>query len=276
MKMNFRKPAVAALALLTLAALAALAGCGNVSSKVGKDGRSAGELVWPKIGDTTPMHRGGTWPSLDNLRLVQAGQNKNQVARLIGYPHFSEGVFGVREWNYVFHFRTADDPDLVCQYKVLFDENKLAQSFYWSPASCADVLKPAAKSAAKVERFNLSADALFAFDKSALGDVKPEGRVQLNRLAKKLLSRGDKVGAVSVLGYTDRLGSDDYNRQLSQQRADTVKAYLVEQGVPSGIVTAEGRGKDAAVATDCHQAGRAELIACLAPNRRVEVDVAGK
>ncbi len=273
MKMNFRKPAVAALALLSLAALA---GCGNVSRSVAKDGKSAGELVWPKIGDTTPMHREGSWPSLDSLRLVQAGQNKNQVAKLIGYPHFSEGVLGVREWNYVFHFRTADNPDLVCQYKVLFDEHKLAQSFYWSPASCAEVLKPAARSTAKVEHFSLSADALFAFDKSALDDVKPEGRVQLNRLAKKVLSRGDKVGAVSVLGYTDRLGSDDYNRQLSQKRADTVKAYLVEQGVPAGIVTAEGRGKDAAVATDCHQARRAELIACLAPNRRVEVDVAGK
>lgn len=265
-----------ALAAATLLATAALAGCGNVSRNVAKNGMSAGELVWPAISDATPMHKNGTWPNLDSLRLVHAGQTKNQTAALIGYPHFSEGVLGVREWNYIFHFRTRDNPDLVCQYKVLFDDDMRSRSFYWHPDSCAKVLevaKPAEKPV--VEHFDLSADALFAFDKSGMQDIRPEGRVELNKLAKQLVDRGDKVSSVDIKGYTDRLGSDAYNQALSQKRAETVKAFLVEKGVSPGKVTAEGMGKADPIATDCGQRQRAALIACLQPNRRVGVTVTG-
>lgn len=262
---------------LALASFAlALAACGNVSHDIAKDGGSAGQMVWPEPGDTTPMHKGGTFPNLANLRQIKAGLNKPQVSDLIGYPHFSEGVWGVREWNYLFNFRKpGSDEVTVCQYKVLFDENKLARSFYWKPESCAALLDepkppaPAPVAPAASRPRVLSADALFAFDKS---ELSPAGRRTVDNLAAELSGQGDKLRSVRIDGYTDRLGSDAYNQELSQRRAESVKAELVRAGVPAQRISAEGHGKADQV-KDCPDGRRAELIACLAPNRRVEVKV---
>lgn len=262
------------LLLLTVASLAA---CANVSRNIAADGRGADELRWPEASDTTPMHRDGTWPTPGSVRHIQAGQNKSQVMALIGAPHFSEGVFGVREWNYLFHLRDPQTGTATsCQFKVLFDEHKLAQSFHWKPQSCASLVAeapaPAAPAAAAGgERHALSADALFAFDRSGLDDIRPEGRVQLDRLARELQSSDAGDRRIAVIGHADRLGSDDYNQALSQRRADTVREYLVARGV-TGTITAEGRGNSAPLA-QCDVAARAALIACLAPDRRVEIVV---
>lgn len=265
---------------ITLASLAlALAACGNISHDVAKDGRTAGELVWPATTDTTPMHKGGTFPNLANLRQMRPGLNKQQVSDLIGYPHFSEGVWGVREWNYVFNLRKpGGDAITVCQYKVLFDEDKLAQSFYWKPETCAGLVNepspaasaPLAPAPVTTGRPRiLSADALFAFDRAELSS---SGRTSLYEVAGTLRRQGDRLRSVRIVGYTDRLGSDSYNRELSQRRADAVKAYLVSQGIPEDRVVAEGAG-DTDPVKACHDLGHVPLVACLAPNRRVEISV---
>ena len=265
-------------------AAGALNACGNVSHKVASDGSGAGELVWPAPDSVTPMHKGGTFPNVADLRLIKSGTNKQQIMQLIGPPHFSEGVWEVREWNYLFNFHKRDSDQVIqCEYKVLFDEQKLARSFYWKPESCADQLNvrapkaaPAASkaSAAAVQTLTLSADALFAFDKSSLADVKPGGRAALDDLATNLKAGDVDAEHVRVIGYTDRLGSDAYNQALSTRRAETIRNYLVSKGLAKDIVSAEGRGEAEPVAIDCHQQSRAELIACLAPNRRVVVEVA--
>jgi len=54
-----------------------------------------------------------------------------------------------------------------------------------------------------------------------------------------------------------------------------VKAYLVSQGIEANRVYTEGKGKRNPVVTDCMQKNRKALISCLAPNRRVEVEVVG-
>lgn len=267
---------------ITLASLVlALAACGNISHDVAKDGRNAGQLVWPAASEVTPMHKGGTFPNIANLRQMKPGLNKQQVSDLIGFPHFSEGIWGVREWNYVFNFRKAGNDEVtVCQYKVLFDEDKMARSFYWKPEACAALVnEPVVAAAPKatpapVVTGNprvLSADALFAFDKS---ELSPGGRVFLDEMVVTLRARGDNLRSVRVVGYTDRLGSDAYNRDLSQRRADSVKAYLVAQGVPGDRVITEGVG-DSDPVKECHDGPRKQLIACLAPNRRVAVWVTG-
>lgn len=268
---------------IMLVTLGGLAACGNLSHGVAKDGQSAQQLVWPEPGDTTSMHRGGSSPGLDRLRRIRPGMNKQQIAGLIGYPHFDEGVWGVHEWNYLFNLgkKGSSEPS-VCQYKVLFDDHQLARSFYWKPESCAELLKrrepaPAVAVVPKPETFTLSADVLFGFDKYKVTDIKPNGRQQLDALASKIAAKSDHVAHVQVLGYTDELGSDAYNDQLSTRRADTVKRYLDKQGVPEALTAAQGRGKSAPVKTDCPaRSSRKALIACLAPNRRVEVVVDGK
>jgi len=259
------------------AVLVSLAACGNVSRDVAKDGHGAGQLVWPAPKSATPMHRGGTFPDVDTLRALHAGLNKQQVANLIGYPHFSEGVFAVREWNYLFNFRHPGSTQVtVCQYKVLFDADKLAQSFYWKPETCAQLLQAVATAPAKEQVFTLSTDALFAFDKYSVADITNDGKAQLNELAHKLIVAGDGVRNVHITGYTDRLGSASYNDDLSEHRAYAVMHYLVDHGVPEASITAEGLGMTNPV-KDCPDGLQTELITCLAPNRRVvvKVDIVG-
>lgn len=257
-----------------LATLGGLAACGSVSHHIARDGSSAGTLVWPAPDSVTPMHKGGTWPALASLRRIQPGMNKHQLIDLIGPPHFHEGFWDVHEWNYLFHLRrVGSDEAQACQYKILFDHDELARSFYWKPASCAALLE--APAAAKAETFTLSADALFGFDRSDVADIRPDGRAQLDALAQKILDRRDEVTGIRILGYTDRLGSDAYNDALSQKRAYAVMHYLADHGVPDRLVSAAGLGKADPVKTDCTDTARAALIACLAPNRRVEVQVYG-
>jgi outer membrane protein OmpA-like peptidoglycan-associated protein len=256
-----------------------LSACGNVSRNVAKDGSSAQELVWPKTDDVTPMHRGGTFPELEHLRELHAGLNKQQISQLIGWPHFEEGVWGVREWNYVFNFRDGDsDRVTVCQYKILFDQDKLARSFYWKPEDCARFVNPPPPPApvpvskAQKQETTLSTDALFAFDRYSLKDITDGGRAQLDALAAHLLDEKDRIAHIRVAGYTDRLGSDEYNQVLSQRRAETVAKYLVAKGVSDDLISAEGHGKAEPV-VQCADQARSKLIACLAPNRRVVVRV---
>ena len=76
-------------------------------------------------------------------------------------------------------------------------------------------------------------------------------------------------------GHTDRIGTVAYNDRLSMRRAQAVKAYLVSKGVPADRIYTEGKGKRNPVTTGCNQKNRKALIACLAPDRRVEVEVVG-
>ena len=122
--------------LLSAVAATTLAACGNLSN-VSKDGTSD-KLVWPQIEKSKFNHDGsqfGSWPNWDSVRLIERGMNKDQIAHLIGYPHFNEGLFGVREWNYVFNYR-ENDTHKICQYKVLFDKDMNAQTFLWYPNGC--------------------------------------------------------------------------------------------------------------------------------------------
>lgn len=131
---------------------------------------------------------------------------------------------------------------------------------------------PAAAPKPTADKVKLAADALFDFDKAVL---KPEGRAKLDDLAAK--SKDVKLEVILAVGHTDRLGSDAYNQKLSERRAAAVKTYLVSKGVDANRVYTEGKGKTQPVTgTTCNNVkGRAALIACLQPDRRVEVEVIG-
>lgn len=123
------------------------------------------------------------------------------------------------------------------------------------------------------ERISLSAEVLFDFDKNT---IRADGRAALDPVVAKLRQDGANLQAVEVIGHTDSLGSDAYNQRLSERRAVAVKNYLVEKGVPAERVTAIGRGESEAKQTaECRARfkKRADLIACLAPDRRVDVDI---
>ena len=126
------------------------------------------------------------------------------------------------------------------------------------------------------EKVTFAADALFDFDKATL---RPDGRARLDDLVSKLA--GVSLEVIIAVGYTDRIGADAYNLKLSQKRAQAVKDYLVSKGIEPNRVYTEGKGEanpvkqcpDPSAKGDVKN--QKQLIDCLQPNRRVEVEVVG-
>lgn len=134
------------------------------------------------------------------------------------------------------------------------------------PCVIAKVIEPVA--------VTFSADSLFDFD----GDtVRPAGKAALDTLAANLV--GVTYEHITVRGHADRIGDDDHNRDLSRRRAEAVKAYLVDSGhVPAGKIDAVGAPESEPVTTPGQCVGvivTPKLIACLQPDRRVNVEVFG-
>lgn len=121
--------------------------------------------------------------------------------------------------------------------------------------------------------FTLKSDVLFAFNKA---DLKPTAQEALDGIYAEVSPL--KSLAVAVAGYTDYLGSDAYNLELSQRRADSVAAYLANKGIAPEAIKATGYGEANPVKGEqaCKAVkGRKALIACLAEDRRVEISVKG-
>lgn len=132
------KPGLAVLAAGVLSACA-------TKSNVKADG-TTDNPVFPKPYSVTLDNKRGTFPTYDELDQMRPGLTKDDIYKILGRPHYDESMYGVREWDYLFHFHTPGvgiDPEntsgvedvTTCQYKVIFDKDKFARSFYWSPSS---------------------------------------------------------------------------------------------------------------------------------------------
>jgi outer membrane protein OmpA-like peptidoglycan-associated protein len=107
-------------------------------------------------------------------------------------------------------------------------------------------------------------DVLFALNSA---NLTPDARERLAKVAGILIAYPDIH--VEVDGYTDNTGPLNFNQQLSQQRADTVRQYLVQQGVSSGLVDSKGFGPNDPIASNDSPQGRQQ-------NRRVNLVVSGQ
>ena len=140
------------------------------------------------------------------------------------------------------------------------------------PPAPKPVAKPEPKKPAVI---TLSSTELFEFDKAVL---TPEAR---NKLDTEIVAKARDLASVAhvqIDGHADRIGSHPYNQRLSEQRADAVRAYLVSRGFNASAMDTIGFGKTLPVKSCPGQLTaktRKELIACLAPNRRVAVEVKG-
>lgn len=141
-----------------------------------------------------------------------------------------------------------------------------------APAARPAPPPPAPAPAPRPVTVQLSADALFAFDRA---DLTPAGRTELDGFIRDL--GGVQYETIVVIGYTDRLGTDSYNQALSERRATTVRDYLVAGNVSVRTIRSEGRGETMPVTTAAQCEGRTgqALRDCYQPDRRVEVEVTG-
>lgn len=243
------------------------------------------KVVFPEVG--SEWLAGGTFVNLDNLRQVAPGLQKDQLYDLLGRPHFRTGMFDVKEWDYLFNFRTGKGDDSVsCQYKVLFDDNYLARSFHWKDPACAAFLEaptpvkqvvaaPAPAAAMPTKSVKLGTDGLFRFGGGKLEDLQPEGRQRIQALLAEIQRDVKSIQSIAVTGHADRLGSPAANSALSLQRAETVRALLVSGGLDGTAIRAAGAGQNQPVVACEGTRKTPELVGCLQPNRRVEVEVIG-
>jgi OmpA-OmpF porin, OOP family len=127
-----------------------------------------------------------------------------------------------------------------------------------------------------IQKLTLSTDVLFDFGSA---ELKEGGKRKLDELAGQI--KDANVDEIIAVGHADRIASEDYNQKLSEARAEAVKEYLASKASNANRVTAEGRGESMPVTgEDCKKMGperasNKKLVACLQPDRRVEIEVLG-
>lgn len=122
---------------------------------------------------------------------------------------------------------------------------------------------PAPVPQAVTESVSLSAGALFDVNKDTL---KPAGQEELRTLAARI--KTIDIEHIDIAGHTDSSGADAYNQDLSVRRANSVKNFLIDQGIDPRIMSTIGYGESRPIADNRTSEGRAQ-------NRRVEVTLRG-
>jgi OmpA-OmpF porin, OOP family len=122
------------------------------------------------------------------------------------------------------------------------------------------------------QKLVLNADPLFSYGSA---ELRPASRTALDDFARSVEVM--ITGPIRLVGHADRLGSAARNQILSEERADAVKAYLVSRGIGETRMRVESKGstQPATQAGACGGRSSATTIACLQPDRRVAVEVAG-
>lgn len=143
------------------------------------------------------------------------------------------------------------------------------------PAATPAPVAAAAPAAAAPKRCDaavtLGADHAFGFNKAVL---TPAAKAQIDAELPPKLAACSKVDMIIVTGHSDRIGSQQANQKLSEKRADTVAAYIKAKGLNAPTDTL-GAGKTQSFKACDDKLPRKKLIECLAPNRRVVIEVRG-
>lgn len=145
------------------------------------------------------------------------------------------------------------------------------------PAPAPIAVAPVEPPRPVIQKLALSTDVLFDFGKA---ELKDSGKQRLDQLLTEI--KDADVDEIIAVGHADRIASEDFNQKLSEARAEAVKNYLQqEKGARAQRVTAEGKGESQPVTgEDCKKLGaeraaNKKLVACLQPDRRVEIEVLG-
>jgi len=204
--------------------------------------------------------------SLEQVRQLFIGLDADQLKAALGEPA-ARGPRGL--WQYVV---AADQQRRFIVSMWLNDSGRLWMANTSQPplpalvSALAPVPPVAEKPPVVAKAMKLRASELFAFGSSTLRPQVP----QIDDIATQLIARPE-ISKVVVAGYTDRLGSEAQNQQLSERRAQAVRIYLHRKGVAGERLEAVGMGSANPLVNCDGKLKRAQLIQCLEPNRRVEL-----
>lgn len=146
----------------------------------------------------------------------------------------------------------------------------------WTPENAIPECHPQFVEAEEVAAFeeprgeaqliSLEADTTFDFDKATLTDA---GKAELDEIAQR--AKDAQEPRIRIIGYTDRIGPESYNQELSERRARAVEEYLVNRGLSPDAIQVAARGESNPVVS-CENLQGEALIECLRPNRRSEIE----
>lgn len=210
-----------------------------------------------------------TFPLITSLALGALAMDAN--AEIHAYwqdqngDYIRSGTGGcVRTGNWTPELANADcDPDLVPRQVSAAPPAEAvdSQPAPAEPVTAAPPTEPVA--AAPVEKTIVTAETLFDTDRA---EIKPSGKATLDELIARL--RGDNSIIIPIVGYASSTGTEEHNLQLSERRAESVKNYLVSQGIDSDRIQVASKGEQDPIADNSTPQGRAL-------NQRVEIEVKG-
>lgn len=153
------------------------------------------------------------------------------------------------------------------------DAEALARQCAVAPAAGSAATPDAAPKAAVPPSGPLIANVLFEFDRDRYRDIRTHSMEGIDRALATIASEGLRLLRVQLVGHADRMQGrgEEYNRRLSERRAQTVREVLIGRGVSADLIRYEYRGDTQQVQQCAGVQPRTALLECLLPNRRVEV-----